>query len=207
MPRRNRVHYPGAQYHVICRGNNKSYIFETPHAKDYYLQLIEKYQIQFEFKVHAYVIMTNHVHMLIEVGEYPLSKIMQGLQASYTFAYNKYYNRTGHCFEQRYKAFLIEGELDKARVIRYILQNPVRANLKGGLLYPWSSLVGVTKRQSNLIDIDEVLKPFDGDAMVYFRYMAEEDVDALKEIMLQTKQNELLRLQDQRDETDTQNIN
>ena len=157
MPRRNRVHYPGAQYHVICRGNNKSYIFDTPHAKTYYLQLIEKYQIENQFKVHAYVIMSNHVHLLIEVGEIPLSKIMQCIQASYTFAYNKYYSRTGHCFEQRYKAFVIEGELDKERVIRYIHQNPVRAHLKGGLLYPWSSLIGITKRFSNLIDIDEEL--------------------------------------------------
>lgn len=90
--------------------------------------------------------MSNHVHMLIEVGKEPLSKIMQGLQQSYTQWYNRSNQRVGHVFEQRYKAITCNKDAYLLNLVRYIHQNPVRVHLEGGLDYPWSSHL-VYKRQ------------------------------------------------------------
>ncbi len=139
MARKNRVHYEGALYHVICRGNNKNYIFEENDEKEKYIQTIRKYKERYNFKLYAYCIMGNHVHMLMEVSDTPLSKVMQGIQQVYTYYYNKKYDRSGHVFEQRYKAILCSKDEYLLALIRYIHQNPVRSGLEGGLNYKYSS--------------------------------------------------------------------
>ena len=105
MPRKPRVHYPGALYHVICRGNNKEWVFKQELEKKEYLSLIENYKKRYGFSLYAWVIMSNHAHLLIEVGEKPLWKIMQGIQQSYTTWYNRTNRHSGHVFEQRYRVF------------------------------------------------------------------------------------------------------
>ena len=104
MPRRPRIHYPGALYHVICRGNNKDWIFKSDSEKQEYETLIEQYKNRYGFKLYSWVILSNHAHLLIEVGDVPLSKIMQGIQQNYTQWFKRTQKRTGHAFEQRYKA-------------------------------------------------------------------------------------------------------
>jgi putative transposase len=88
MARKPRVEYPGAFYHVICRGNHRQVIFRADPDRKYYLQRLENYRQRYGFTLYAYVLMSNHVHLLIETGEVPLSKIMQGLQ----FTYTRYFN-------------------------------------------------------------------------------------------------------------------
>lgn len=139
MARQPRVHYEGALYHVICRGNNHEWVFTTDEEKQRYLDLIRKYKDRFGFKLYAWVVMSNHVHLLIEVGKEPLSKIMQGLQQSYTQWYNRHHQRAGHVFEQRYKAIHCNKDAYLLNLLRYIHQNPVRVKLDGGIDYPWSS--------------------------------------------------------------------
>ena len=89
MARKPRVHYEGALYHVITRGNNKEKIFGEENEKEEYLRIIKKYKDRYGFKLYAYCIMDNHAHLLIEVGNIPLSKIMQGIQQVYTQRYNR----------------------------------------------------------------------------------------------------------------------
>jgi REP element-mobilizing transposase RayT len=83
--------------------------------------------------------MDNHAHLLIEVDDIPLSKIMQGIQQVFTQHYNRKNKTTGHVFEQRYKSFLCAKDAYLLQLIRYIHQNPVRSKLTGGLNYQWSS--------------------------------------------------------------------
>jgi REP element-mobilizing transposase RayT len=139
MPRKPRVHFKGALYHVIVRGNNKDYIFSEEKDKKEYLNVIKRYKDKYNFILYAYCIMDNHAHLLIEVKDTPLSKIMQGIQQVYTQRYNIRKNRTGHVFEQRYKALLCNKDKYLIELIRYIHQNPLKAGLKKGIKYKWSS--------------------------------------------------------------------
>ena len=139
MTRKPRIEFPGAVYHVIVRGNNREDIFNKSEEKRRYLKTIEKYKKKYPFTIYAYVIMPNHVHLLIKVGETPLSKIMQGIQMVYTLYYNAKYDRVGHVFQQRYKAKLCDKEEYFLTLISYIHQNPVKAGLSKDLMYFWSS--------------------------------------------------------------------
>jgi len=80
MARKPRVEFVGALYHVICRGNQRQVIFRSDTDRKYYLERLEQYRERYGFKVYAHVLMSNRVHMLIETGRVPLSRIMQGLQ-------------------------------------------------------------------------------------------------------------------------------
>ncbi len=106
MPRKPRVYYDGALYHVMVRGNNGEKVFESEKEKQEYTNIIKGYKDRYHFKIYAYCIMDNHAHLLIEVGKIPLSKIMQGIQQVFTQRYNKRHSRTGHIFQQRYKSIL-----------------------------------------------------------------------------------------------------
>jgi REP element-mobilizing transposase RayT len=103
MARKLRVEYVGAFYHVICRGNQRQVIFRSDADRKHYLERLEHYRQRYGFNVYAYVLMSNHVHLLIETGKVHLSKIMQGLQFRYTGYYNRKYNKVGHLFQGRYK--------------------------------------------------------------------------------------------------------
>jgi len=160
LARKTRVEYPGALYHVMCRGNNGEYVL-TEEEKPSYLALIKKYKERYGFKLYAYCIMDNHVHLLIETGETPLSKIMQGIQQSFTQRYNKKFDRTGHVFQQRYKSQLCDKERYLLQVMKYIHYNPVEAGLKKGLDYEWSSHGSyLREKNDSLVDTSFVLSIF-----------------------------------------------
>ncbi|MHB8155784.1 MAG: transposase, partial [Desulfocucumaceae bacterium] len=152
MARKIRVHYPGAVYHVIARGNNQEHILASDLDKNYYKELIKKYKDRFFFQLYGYVIMGNHVHMLIEVQEHPLSKIMQGIQQSYTQWYNHVYGRVGHVFQQRYKAILCHKDGYLLSLLKYIHSNPIRAGITVSLDYSWSSHRDYLLRSSCFVD-------------------------------------------------------
>jgi putative transposase len=99
MAQKPRVEYAGAFYHVICRGNQRQVIFSSDADREYYLGRLEEYRHRYGFKVYAYVLMDNHVHLLIETGKVALSRIMQGLQLRYTGYYNRKYKKVGHLFQ------------------------------------------------------------------------------------------------------------
>jgi len=180
MARQTRVHYEGALYHVICRGNNREWVFTTNDQKQRYIDFIRKYKDRFGFKLYAWVVMSNHVHLLIEVGKAPLSKIMQGLQQSYTQWYNRNNQRVGHVFEQRYKAIHCNKDAYLLNLLRYIHQNPVRVNLEGGLDYQWSShRVYKGQIKDGITDITFPLSLFSEQAQravpLYLEFMDEEE--------------------------------
>lgn len=140
MARKPRIHYPGACYHVICRGNQGQRLFRD--AADYhaYLQLLQAGVARYGCRLYAYVLMPNHVHHLLEVGPTPLSKIMQNVLFRYTRYWNRRYRTIGHLFQGRYKAILCEKEPYLVELIRYMHLNPVRSRLvRDPGRYAWSS--------------------------------------------------------------------
>ena len=160
MARKPRIHYEGALYHVMVRGNNRSYIFRNEDNKKTYKKIIAKYKKRYCFKLYAYCIMDNHAHLLIEVADIPLSKIMQGIQQVFTQYYNRRNNTTGHVFEQRYKCLLCDKDAYLLSLIRYIHQNPIRSKLTESLKYLWSShreYIGIPE----LADVNFPLSLFD----------------------------------------------
>ena len=140
MARKPRVEFAGAFYHVICRGNQRQAIFRSDADRKYYLERLEQYRERYSFKVYAYVLMSNHLHMLIETGEVPLSRIMQGLQLRYTGYFNKKYKKVGHLFQGRYKAILCDRDAYVLELVRYLHLNPERMRSPlDAANYRWSS--------------------------------------------------------------------
>ena len=162
MARRPRIHYPGGLYHVIARGNRGLKVFRRDQDYRLYLKFLEEYKEQYNFLLYAYVLMPSHIHFLIEVGEVPLSKLMQSLQFRYTRNYNLRYQSWGHLFQGRYKAILCEKDSYLLELSAYIHLNPVRANLvKDPAEYPWSSYREYLKGgSSGLVDGSFVLSQF-----------------------------------------------
>ncbi len=140
MSRPLRIHFEGAFYHITARGNNKENVFCDAPDREKYLHFVERYKGRFDFRLHAYALMPNHVHLLIETGKDPLSKIMQALQTSYTMYFNKRYGRVGHVFQGRFRSLLCDKDSYLIELVRYIHLNPIRAGLVRNLKdYPWTS--------------------------------------------------------------------
>ena len=129
MARPIRIEYPGAVYHVICRGNNRQGIYRDDEDRRRYLEKLSYYCQDKKVDLLAYCLMSNHVHLLLETPQGNLSKMMQAFQTSYTVYFNKRHGRTGHVFEQRYKAMLVEKDNYLLQVSRYIHLNAMSAKL------------------------------------------------------------------------------
>lgn len=156
MARKPRVHCPGALYHVIARGNQQQDTFLDEADYRRHLDLLVSYRKRYAFTLYAYVLMSNHVHLLIEQGETPLSKVMQGLGQSYTGYYNRKYTKSGHLFQGRYKAILCDQDAYLLELVRYIHLNPMRAGMvKLPDEYPWSSHHAYLRGASgDLVEVD-----------------------------------------------------
>jgi len=129
MARPIRIEYPGAVYHVICRGNNRQAIFRDDADRKRYLEKLSFYCQEKNVDLLSYCLLSNHVHLLVETPEGNLSKMMQAFQTSYTVYFNKRHGRTGHVFEQRYKAMVVDKDNYLLQVSRYIHLNPVSAKM------------------------------------------------------------------------------
>jgi len=140
MARPVRIEYPGAVYHVITRGNNRQAIFKDDHDRKTYLEKLFYYCEAKGVELLCYCLLSNHVHLLLQTPQGNLSKLMQPFQTSYTVYFNRRHRHTGHVFEQRYKAFLVDRDNYLLQVSRYIHLNPVGAGIvKRPQNYRWSS--------------------------------------------------------------------
>ncbi len=139
MARKPRIHFSGAVYHVILRGNAGQPIFFDDRDR-YRLCIILQYVVEkFSCRIHGFCLMTNHVHLVVQTGDVPLSRIMQILSLRYTKWINFSQSRTGHVFQGRYKALLLDADTYLMELVRYIHLNPVRAGMVASVDdYPWS---------------------------------------------------------------------
>lgn len=139
MARKPRLHVSGGLYHVMLRGNGgQDIFFDNGDRYRLYLLLQEGVE-RFGHRIHAFCLMTNHLHLAVQIADVSLSKIMQNLAFRYTRWVNRQQRRTGHLFQGRYKAVLVDGEAYLLELIRYIHLNPVRARLvRDPARYRWS---------------------------------------------------------------------
>ena len=129
MARPLRLEFPGAVYHVTSRGNRKGSIYQDDRDRREFLVLLGDVCDRNNWCVHAYCLMTNHYHLVIETPEANLSKGMQQLNGMYTQRYNRCHNGVGHVFQGRYKAILVEKQRYLLELSRYVVLNPVRAGM------------------------------------------------------------------------------
>lgn len=166
MARKPRIEFEGAFYHIITRGNQRQKIFKDNEDFLQYLDMLSRYKTQYKYYLHAYVLMNNHVHLLIEIRKIPLSKILQGINQSYTIYFNRKYNTSGHLFQGRYKAILCDKDKYLLALVKYIHLNPVRARIaKNSDEYRWSSHNSYARNpgKKDIIDEDQVLRMFSED--------------------------------------------
>ena len=139
MARKPRLHVPGGFTHVMLRGNGGADIFFAEADRRRFLDLIAEGVERFGHRLHGYCLMTNHVHLVVQAGEAPLSRAMQNLAFRYTRQVNARKKRIGHLFQGRYKALLVDAESYLLELVRYVHLNPVRAGLVADPAdWPWS---------------------------------------------------------------------
>ena len=164
MPRKPRLHYPGALYHVILRGNARQDIFFEDQDRYRLYLLLQEGVERFGHRILAFCLMTNHIHLAIQVGNVPLSRILQNLSFRYTRWVNWRQNRVGHLFQGRYKAFVVDAEPYLLELVAYLHLNPVRVGMASDATdYPWSSHRAYLGRELlPWLDSDFVLGQFSG---------------------------------------------
>jgi len=129
VARKVRIHYPGAVYHVMLRGNGGRDIFFDESDRIRFCDLLEEGVKRFDVRIPAFCLMSNHVHLAMQVAEIPLSRVIQNLSFRYARYYNAKRQSTGHLFQGRYKAVLIDADSYLLELVRYIHLNPVRAGM------------------------------------------------------------------------------
>ncbi len=140
MARPLRVEYPGASYHVTSRGNERKAVYKSRRDREQFLSYLESATERYGAVIHAYCLMDNHYHLLLETPLGNLSKIMQHINSAYTMYFNIKRQRAGHLLQGRYKAILVEVDEYAKELSRYIHYNPVRAKiLDDPNEYEWSS--------------------------------------------------------------------
>ena len=128
MPRKKRYQEPG-RYHIINRGVERRLIYLEPEDYEFFLYLLLKLTKEYEIIVHAFCLMTNHYHLLLETKQNNLSKAIQFINDKYAKYFNKKYKRSGHLWQDRYKSKYITSEEYLYTLIRYIEYNPIEANI------------------------------------------------------------------------------
>ena len=130
MPRTARKKSHSQIYHVMLRGINKQQIFFDKEDNEYFIGLLKRYRDSCGYQLHAYCLMGNHVHLLLQEGENKTTgEIIRHIGSAYVYWYNLKYERTGHLFQDRFKSEPVESESYLLTVFRYILMNPVKAGI------------------------------------------------------------------------------
>jgi REP element-mobilizing transposase RayT len=148
------IERPGGRYHVTARGNDRKAVYRNDSDRFHFLELLSEATERFAVRIHAYVLMDNHFHLMVETPEANLSRAMQWLNVSYSVWFNRKHNRAGHLFQGRFKSLVIEDDAGWQEVARYVHLNPVRlvglelgkrqqaASRRTGIAAPSAVLVG-----------------------------------------------------------------
>jgi putative transposase len=140
MTRPLRLEFAGALYHLTSRGDGREDIYLKDSDRRLFLDVLGNVCERFNWTVHAYCLMSNHYHLVVETPDGNLSKGMRQINGVYTQSFNKVYARVGHVFQGRYKAILVQKEAYLLELARYVVLNPVRAGMvRDPGEWPWSS--------------------------------------------------------------------
>jgi putative transposase len=158
-----RIEYAGAVYHVTSRGNEKKAVFKGDEDRIRFLNTLHHVNKRYNWICHAYCLMDNHYHLLIETPDGNLALGMRQLNGVYTQLFNRAHGRPGHLFQGRYKSILIQKDSHLLEVCRYVVLNPVRAKMvEKPEVWRWSSYRATAGRESAqpCLTIDWVLGQF-----------------------------------------------
>lgn len=140
MTRPLRIEFPGALYHVTSRGNARAAIFADDIDRELFLETLGQVVERFNWRCHAYCLMDDHYHLMIETPDGNLAAGMRQLNGVYTQRFNRRHRRVGHVFQGRFKAILVDRDSYLLELCRYIVLNPVRARMVRRVDgYRWSS--------------------------------------------------------------------
>jgi putative transposase len=146
MSRPLRIEFAGALYHITSRGDRREDVFEDDADRASFLSILDKTSNIHDWICHAYCLMDNHYHLLIETSNANLSKGMRQLNGVYTQTANRAHKQVGHVFQGRYKAILVERHNYLLELTRYVVLNPVRANMvRSAADWPWSSYLATVE--------------------------------------------------------------
>ncbi len=161
MPRSMRVKSENGFYHVMVRGINKQKIFQEENDYKKFCFILKDNKMISDCKIFAFCLMPNHVHILIKIENDPLDVIMKRVVGRYACWYNKKYERVGHLFQDRFKSEIVDSEKYFVTVLRYIIQNPMKANLElEPGTYKWSSFGAYCGMEDHITDVDLAEKMF-----------------------------------------------
>lgn len=189
MPRIARQKHDTAVYHIMIRGNNRERIFFGDEDRSRFFNTIRRYMEKFQFILFAYCLMDNHVHMLIHCNGQDISKVMQGINLSYTLYINRKYERCGHLFQGRFKSIIAKRDCDIINETKYIHRNPVRAGItQTACEYKWSS-INVYKGEKDefgIINEDFVLQYYNSNKSkareAYIKYVEDNSKEVISKI-------------------------
>ena len=161
MPRKAREQSSTNIYHVMIRGINRQTIFEDNEDRYVFMTELKRCKELSDFRLHAFCLMPNHVHLLMETNQEPLEIIFKRLGSKYAGWYNLKYERVGHLFQDRFRSEKVETEAYFRTVLRYIIQNPMKAHMeeKPGT-YKWSSYLAYAKGAGTLTDTQYAIDLF-----------------------------------------------
>ena len=175
MPRKARKHAESGIYHAMLRGIDRQQIFEDAEDYYYFLNILQEVRELCNFKMYAYCLMGNHVHLLLKVCDDNLEEIFKRIAGKYVYWYNVKYQRVGHLFQARFKSEPVEDDSYFITVLRYIHQNPVKAKIcKSVEDYPYSSYCEYLSGNTWL-DIDCALNMLTEDEFVRYNNAASTD--------------------------------
>ncbi|KYH31774.1 transposase IS200 like protein [Clostridium tepidiprofundi DSM 19306] len=168
MPRKTRFKIVNGIYHIMLRSLSDFLLFRNDKDKKVFLNIIKKYQIKYNFKVYAYCIMSNHVHLLIDSNGADISQFMHSINQSYAQYYNKTYGRRGHVFQDRFKSKIVDTNSYLFVLSAYIHRNPKDIKKYKNHIedYKYSSLgvyLGLREDSFGILDEDYVMQMFDKD--------------------------------------------
>jgi len=163
MARQWRIEYEGAFYHVLSRGIEQRDIFYDNADRQNFLNILGSMSERFNIDIYAYVLMTNHYHLLVKTNKANLSRSLQWLGTTYTGRFNRRHDRRGHLFQGRFRSIIVENDAYLIQLSFYIHRNPVRAGLVERLAnYRWSSYPAYTygSAQPNWLNTEFLLSQF-----------------------------------------------
>ena len=176
MPRQARRKSESGVYHIMLRGINKQVIFEDEEDNFKFLETLKKYKAISGYKIFAYCLMSNHVHLLLKVEKEDIDLIIKRVASSYVYWYNWKYKRNGHLFQDRFKSEPVENDSYFLTVVRYIHQNPLKAGVCKSIDgYNFSSYNEYVKK-ADLVDTDFCLGIIDKEQFLDFNNEYNEDV-------------------------------
>lgn len=165
----------------MLRGINKQVIFEDDEDYSKFIEIVIKYKGVSQYKIFAFCLMSNHIHLLLKIDGDCLASAMKRIAGSYAFWYNRKYYRMGHLFQDRFKSEPVEDDSYFLTVVRYIHQNPFKAGITKGDKYPWSSYNAYVHK-TNFVDTEQVLLLLNGKEG-FVEFMDTEDESSCLEIV------------------------